>query len=101
MDLHLSLRLPRWFSSKESACQAGDIEDEGSIPGLGSTSGVEMATPPILLVGKSYGQKSLVGYGSWGRKKSNMTKCYPRKEGSGSLIDSGGWGVGREKYIIL
>ena len=74
MDLHLSLRLPRWFSSKESACQAGDIEDEGSIPGLGSTSGVEMATPPILLVGKSYGQKSLVGFNPFGGKESDMTE---------------------------
>ena len=36
-----------------------------------------------------------------GLQKSNMTKCYPRKEGSGSLIDSGGWEVGREKSIIL
>ena len=41
-----------------------------------------------------------MGYGSWGGKKSDMTKCYPRKEGSGSLIDSGGcWG--RENSVIL
>ena len=54
----------------------------------------------VFLLGKSYGQRSLVGYGSWGGKKSDMTKCYPRKEGSGSLIDSGGcWG--RENSVIL
>ena len=41
-----------------------------------------------------------MGYGSWGCKKLDMTKCYPRKEGSGSLIDSGG-GVGGEKSILF
>ena len=28
---------------------------------------------PVLLPGKSHGQRSLVGYNSWGRKKSDMT----------------------------
>ena len=74
MDLHLPLRLPRWFSNKESACHAGDTGDEGSIPGLGSSSGVEMATPPILLVGKSYGQKSLVGFSPLGGKESDTAE---------------------------
>ena len=30
------LRLPRWLSGKESACQAGDV---GSIPGSGRSPG--------------------------------------------------------------
>ena len=41
-----------------------------------------------------------MGYGSWGCKNLDMTKCYPRKEGSGSLIDSGG-GVGGEKVFYF
>ena len=31
--------LPWWLSSKESACQAGDIEDVSSILGSGRSSG--------------------------------------------------------------
>ena len=30
---------------------------------------------PVLLPGKSHGQKSLVGYSPWGREESNMTEC--------------------------
>ena len=29
---------------------------------------------PVLLPGKSHGQRSLVGYSPWGRKESDMTK---------------------------
>ena len=29
---------------------------------------------PVLLPGKSHGQKSLVGYGPWGRKESDTTE---------------------------
>ena len=34
----------------------------------------EMATHPILLPGKSHGQKSLVSYNPWGCKKSDVTE---------------------------
>ena len=37
--------LPRWFSSKESACSAGDAEDVGSIPGLGRSPGEGHGNP--------------------------------------------------------
>ena len=33
------LGLPQWLSSKESACNAGDAVDSGSIPGLGRSPG--------------------------------------------------------------
>ena len=36
--------LPWWFSSKESACSAGDARDVGSIPGLEWSPGVGNAT---------------------------------------------------------
>jgi len=29
---------------------------------------------PVLLPGKSHGQRSLVGYSPWGRKESDMTE---------------------------
>ena len=34
----------------------------------------EMATIPVLLPGKSHGQRSLVGYSPWSRKESDMTE---------------------------
>ena len=35
----LPMRLPRWLSGKESACNAGDSGDPGSIPGWGISPG--------------------------------------------------------------
>ena len=37
--LLFKLGLPRWPSSKESACNAGDAGDAGSIPGWGRSPG--------------------------------------------------------------
>ena len=34
----------------------------------------EWLPTPVFLPGKSHGQKSLVGYSSWGFKKSDMTE---------------------------
>ena len=34
----------------------------------------EWQSTPVLLPGKSHGQKSLVGYSPWGRKESDMTE---------------------------
>ena len=55
--------LPRWLSGKESAYNAGNM---GSIPGSGEHT-------PVFLPGKSHGQKSLAGHGSWGHKDSDTT----------------------------
>ena len=54
-----------------SACSAGDV---GSIPGSGRSPGEENGNPltPVLLPGKSHGQRSLVGYSPWGRNESDM-----------------------------
>ena len=44
----------------------------GSIPGLGKFPGVGNGKPiPVFLPGKFHGQKSLVGYSSWGHKESD------------------------------
>ena len=45
MALHLMLGLPRWLSSKESACNVGDAGDMGLIPGLGRSPGEGNSNP--------------------------------------------------------
>ena len=51
---------------KEPACNAGDT---GSISGLGRSPGEGNGKPtPVFLPGESHGQRSLVGYSSWGCK---------------------------------
>ena len=39
------MRLPWWFSGKESTCNAGDTGDTGSIPGAGRCPGVGNSNP--------------------------------------------------------
>ena len=52
--------LPRWFSSKESPANAGDV---GLIPGSGRSPGEGNDNPtPVFLPGKSHRQRSLAGY---------------------------------------
>ena len=49
--------------------------DPGSIPGLGKSPGVGNGNPlQDSCLGKSHGQRSLVGYSPWGRKESDMTE---------------------------
>ena len=56
---------------------AVDSTDVGSVPGLGRSPGVGNNNPtPVFLPGKSHGQRSLVGYSSWGRKEADkMSDC--------------------------
>ena len=57
---------------KESACNAGDL---GPNPGLGRSPGEGNGLPiPVFLPGKSQGQRSLVGYSTWGCKESDTTE---------------------------
>ena len=63
---------PGGSDGKESACNAGD---PGSIPGLGRFPWRREWQPtPVFLPGKSHGQKSLVGYSSWGCKELDRTE---------------------------
>ena len=51
---------PGGSDGEESACSAGDL---GLIPGLGRSPGEGYGNPlPVFLLGKSHGQRSLVGY---------------------------------------
>ena len=69
VNKYCSGRLPWWLSSKESACNAGDTGDSGSIPGSerspGGGHGNSLAG---VLAGESHGRRSLVGCSPWGRR---------------------------------
>ena len=58
--------LPAMQETQEKRVQSLDQED---------TLEEEMATAPILLPGESHGQRSLVYYSPWGRKKSDTTEA--------------------------
>ena len=61
---------------KESTCNAGDIGDIGSIPGLGRFPWRRAWQPnPVFLPGESYGQRSLAGYSPSSRKETDMTEA--------------------------
>ena len=63
---------PGGLEGKVSARNAGDL---GSTPGLGRFPWRRKWQPtPVLLLGKSRGWRSLVGYSPWGRKESDMTE---------------------------
>ena len=61
--------LPWWLRRKASACNVGD---PGSIPGLRRCpeggNALKKQPAPVLLPGKSHGQRSLVGCSPWGRR---------------------------------
>ena len=64
--------LPRWLSGREATCQCGRRRFE---PWAGKSPWRrELQSTPIFLPGKSHGQRSLAGYGSWGRKESDTTE---------------------------
>ena len=58
---------------KESACNAGDAGNIGSIPGSGRSPEIKWQHIPVFLPGKSHDQRSLVCYSSRSHKDSHMT----------------------------
>ena len=55
---------------KKPPANTGDVRDSGSIPGSGRFPGGRYGNPtPGFLPGKSHGQRRLVGYSPWGRKR--------------------------------
>ena len=62
---------PGGSDGKASACNAGD---PGSIPGSGRSPGEGNGNPLQHSCLENHGQRSLVGYGPWGRKESDMTE---------------------------
>ena len=74
--LATALALPAGFpgssDSKESVCNAGDAS---SLPGLGRSPEEGNGQPiPVFLPGEFHGERSLVGYSSWGHKESDVTE---------------------------
>ena len=63
----VGLGLPWWPADKESACNAGDTGDTGSIPGSGRSPGGGNGNPfQYSCLQKSHGQRSLAGYSEGG-----------------------------------
>ena len=62
--------------AKNSSASEGDVGDMGLIPGLGRSLGGGHAwqPTPVLLPGESHGQRSLAGYGPWGREELDTTE---------------------------
>ena len=66
---------PGSSASKESAYDAGNAGDAGSIPGLGRFPWRREWQPtPLFLPGEHHGQRSLVGYSPWGHKELDITE---------------------------
>ena len=55
---------------KNLPANAGDVGNTGSIPGLGRSPGGGHGPPPtpVFLPGEFHGQRSLVGYSSYGHE---------------------------------
>ena len=65
--LPLLLGLPWWLSGKESTCQCRRQKRLGFNPSVRKIPWRRRWQPsPVFLPGESHGQRSLVGYGSWG-----------------------------------
>ena len=74
--LTLILGFPGGASGQEAPANAGDVRDEGSIPGSERFPWRRQWQPtPVFLTGKPYGQKNLEGYSPQGCKESHTTEC--------------------------
>ena len=60
---------------KNPSRNVDDTREVSSIPGSGRSSGVGNGTPlQYSCLENLHGQRSLVGYSPWGRKKSDITE---------------------------
>ena len=60
---------------KNPPANAGDIRDEGSIPGQEDPRKTACQPSPVFLPGESQGQRNLECYSPWGRKESDMAEA--------------------------
>ena len=66
----ITLGLPRWHSSKESACQCRRHKRLSFSPWVGKIPWSRKWQPTLVfLPGKFHGQRSLVGYSPWSHKR--------------------------------
>ena len=69
------MRLPQWRVSQESACQWRRHKRCRFNPWARKTPWRRKWQPvPVILHGKSHGQRSLVGFSPWGCKESDATE---------------------------
>ena len=68
--MYYSIWLPRWVSGKESTCQC---RRRRLHPWIGGDP-LEKWEVGIVLLGKSHGQRKLVGYSPWGHEESVMAE---------------------------
>ena len=76
MPLHrLKAGFPSGSDGKESACNAGDVRDMGSIPVSEKIPCRREWLPiSVFLPGESHGQRSLAGYSPWGHEEPDTTE---------------------------
>ena len=66
---------PGGSDGKASVYHAGDTQAQRVRPWVGQIPWRrKWQSTPVLLPGKSHGQRSLVGYSPWGRKELDMTE---------------------------
>ena len=71
----ISLRVRYFPGGSDGKTSVYNVEDLGSISGSGRFPWRrKWQSTPVILPGKSHGQRSLVGYSPWGRKESDMTE---------------------------
>ena len=68
------LGFPDGSVGEESACNAGDTGDMGSIPGSGRSWKRAWQPTPVFLPLEFHGPRNLVGYSPQGRKESDRTE---------------------------
>ena len=82
---------PGGTSGKEPACQCRRHKRYDFDPWVGKIPWRRKWQPtPVFLPGKSYRQRSLVGYSPWGLKESDTTEWHTQREqknNSSSIID--------------
>ena len=77
---------PGGSDGKESVC---NVEDLGSIPGLGRSPGGGHGNPlQYSCLENPRGQRSLAGYSPWGRKESDITFQLNNNSDIGYIVDT-------------
>ena len=82
----------RWLSGKESTCQCKRQWRRGFNPWFGKFPGRrKWQAAPVCLLGKSHGQRSLVGCNPWGHKPLDVTEHIQKAQHRNSLGESSGF----------
>ena len=69
------MRLPRWHSGKETACQCRRYKRGGLDPWVGKIPWRRKWLPtPVFLPGEFHEQRSLADYSPWDHKELDMTE---------------------------